>query len=222
MRTGFIPNNFSQDAHNYDYLFQLHLSPLSCSIYKIYVCHSQAASRCGCQTLFIISISVLIISQMKPRFQHCSKLCSNFFPAYLTCQCFIVLGESNQSSCCLQVQLEMLCIFLCITAGFIKGGIQNQLAVTVTINFSFRNFSIKIWHIHSRKPTVQWSEVTSCSRIWSNCSSQGRNYIDIFFGNKSYFFLRFFFSVCWGFFPQFISVTLLIPLPLRAQDQLKG
>lgn len=70
----------------------------------------------------------------------------------------------------------MLCTSLCITAGFVKGGIQKpRLAVTVTVNFSFRIFSTKSWCIYSRKPTVQWSEVTSCPRIWSNGSSQGRN-----------------------------------------------
>lgn len=51
--------------------------------------------------LFVISTSVLIIGLVKSRFQHCSKLRSNFFVLNLSCQCFMVLRESNYGSCCL-------------------------------------------------------------------------------------------------------------------------
>lgn len=94
--------------------------------------------------------------------------------------------------------------FLCASLQDLlrKSTQKPRFAVTVTANFSFRIFSIKIWCMYSRKPTVQWSEVTCCSRIWSNGSSQGRNYTDVFF-NKSCIFEGGFCLVGWGcFYPR--------------------
>lgn len=115
--------------------------------------------------------------------------------------------------------------FLCASLQDLlrKSTQKPRFAVTVTANFSFRIFSIKIWCIYSRKPTVQWSEVTCCSRIWSNGSPQGRNYTDTFFNKSCIFEEGFVWLVGVVFTPDYFSdLTHTIASQSAAQDQLKG